>query len=211
MKAYKRLEPGLVCRGFKYPEGEWVEFPDAKLCKAGAHACLDPMDTANYYSPAESEIHEVEIEDVSDERGDDSKVVAKRIKIGAKLDVAGIIKAHAEYVKERCTSEKRGGDGASVSGGDSASVSGGDRASVVSRGFSSVGINGIACARGNGCRVRGGMGALLVIAEENQNNYDLAAWKAFVVDGTIYKPDTWYRLQNGELVKCDEPNEDVSE
>ena len=56
-------------------------------------------------------------------------------------------------------------------------------------------------ARGNNVRVRGGMGAILVIAEENEDNYNIASWKAVVVDGVNVKPDTWYMLQNGELVE----------
>ena len=56
-------------------------------------------------------------------------------------------------------------------------------------------------ARGNNVRVRGGMGAILVIAEENEDNYNIASWKAVVVDGVNVKPDTWYELQNGELVE----------
>ena len=99
---------------------------------------------------------------MSDERGDDSKVVAKRIKIGAKLDVAGIIKAHAEYVKERCTSEKRGGYMASVSGGYGASVSGGYGASV---------------SGGDGASVSGGYGASVSGGDKAKGNRTLiSAW-----------------------------------
>ena len=47
--------------------------------------------------------------------------------------------------------------------------------------------------------VRGGLGAILVIAEEKDDSYDIAAWKAVVVDGEKVKADTWYRLINGEL------------
>ena len=47
------------------------------------------------------------------------------------------------------------------------------------------------------------MGAVLVIAEENKNNYDIAAWKAAVVDGETIKPDTWYILVNGEFKEAD--------
>ena len=52
--------------------------------------------------------------------------------------------------------------------------------------------------------MRGGMGAVLVIAEEYRDNYDIAAWKAFVVDGETVKADTWYALKDGELVEVTE-------
>ena len=64
-------------------------------------------------------------------------------------------------------------------------------------------MNGIACARGNGCRVKGGLGAVLVIAEEKRDSYDLDTWKAVVVDGEQIKADTWYTLVNGELVEAE--------
>ena len=102
MKAYKGFNKDLTCRGFQFKEGKTYEEPEAKLCKSGFHACENPLDCFSYYSPAKSVFHEVELEDVSDERQEDSKVCAKRITIGARLDVAGIVKAHFEYVTSRC-------------------------------------------------------------------------------------------------------------
>ena len=58
-------------------------------------------------------------------------------------------------------------------------------------------------ARGNNVQVKGGIGAILVIAEEMEDTYDIVDWKAVVVDGKIVKADTWYRLENGELVEVD--------
>jgi hypothetical protein len=48
------------------------------------------------------------------------------------------------------------------------------------------------------------MGAMLTIAKENENSYDIEAWKSFVVDGKKYKPDTWYALRNGKVVEVAE-------
>ena len=47
--------------------------------------------------------------------------------------------------------------------------------------------------------VKGGLGSLLVIAEESTEHYGIAAWKAVVVDGEKVKADTWYMLVDGEL------------
>ena len=46
------------------------------------------------------------------------------------------------------------------------------------------------------------MGAILVIAEEEKERYEIASWKVVIVDGDKVKPDTWYKLQNGELIEC---------
>lgn len=43
----------------------------------------------------------------------------------------------------------------------------------------------------------------MVIAEERGDTYDIVDWKAVVVDGEVVKADTWYRLENGELVEVD--------
>ena len=53
-------------------------------------------------------------------------------------------------------------------------------------------------------RVKGGIGAILVIVEEEKDNYDIREWKAVVVDGEKIKPDTWYKLSGGELVEVEE-------
>ena len=58
--------------------------------------------------------------------------------------------------------------------------------------------------RGNGVKARGGLGAVLLIAEENENDYDLAAWKGAVVDGKTIKADTWYKLKDGEFVEVED-------
>ena len=47
------------------------------------------------------------------------------------------------------------------------------------------------------------IGAILVIAEEGEDTYDIVDWKAVLVDGEVVKADTWYRLENGELVEVD--------
>ena len=54
-------------------------------------------------------------------------------------------------------------------------------------------------ARGNDVKVKGGLGAILVIAEENPNNFNIKDWVAVQVDGTNVKADTWYKLKNGQL------------
>ncbi len=76
--------------------------------------------------------------------------------------------------------------------------------SISQRGSSASGENGLSVARGNNVRVKGGLGAILVIAEENESDYDIKHWKAVVVDGENIKADTWYKLEDGELVEVTE-------
>ena len=230
MKAYKGFNKDMTCRGFQFEEGKTYEEETASLCNSGFHACENPLDCFGYYAPWQSVFREVELESVSDERQDDSKVCGKKITIGAELDVAGIVKAHFEYVTSRCekvegsvagdkeavsvkdnqscSAGKFGsasaGYGGSASAGYRGSASAGNRGSAVSRGSVSVGENGAGLVRGNGVKIRGGLGALLVIAEENQYNYDIPNWKSFIVDGKKVKANVWYMLKDGELVEVEE-------
>ena len=201
MKAYKGFNKDLTCRGFQYEEGKSYEEEKAELCNKGFHACENPIDCLNHYSPNKSVYHEVELDDVSDERDSDTKVVAKKIKIGAELSIPMLCKATFEYVKSHCTNEHNAEPGKPATAGDSGAATAGNYGAATSRGSSSTGANGLSVARGNNVRVRGGLGAILVIAEENSYNYDIKEWKAVVVDGEKIKADTWYRLKDGELVE----------
>ena len=57
-------------------------------------------------------------------------------------------------------------------------------------------------------KVKGGLGAVLVIAEENSDDYDVKEWKAAVVDGETIKADTWYCLKDGEFEEVQEDGRD---
>ena len=110
MKAYKGFNKDMTCtpedgKPFQYEEGETYNEAKAVLCEKGFYACEMPLDVFNYYAPGTSVYHEVELEDVSAERKEDTKVCGKMIKIGAKLDVVGLVKAQFDYVKSHTTTE----------------------------------------------------------------------------------------------------------
>ena len=95
------------------------------------------------------------------------------------------------------------GEYGAASAGERGAASAGECGAAVSKGSAAVGKNGIACARGNGCKVKGGLGAILVIAEENDYDADIKEWKVFVVDGDKVKADTYYALKDGEIVEAE--------
>ena len=291
IKAYKAFDKDLSCRGFKYKVGkEYEETGDIKACEKGFHACPYPLDVFGYYAPAGSRFCEVEQSGKIDDSESD-KVCSSKIRIGAELDIRGLVKAAVSYVKERCTNEynaepgkpamtgyrgvatagdrgaatagycgvatagdrgaatagNRGaatagyrgvamagycgaatagdrgaataGDGGAATAGDRGAATAGDRGAATAgyrgaatagdggaataRGKASTGYNGLSVARGENVQVKGGIGAILVIAEERDDTYDIVDWKAVVVDGEVVKADTWYRLENGELVEVD--------
>ena len=211
IKAYKAFDKDLSCRGFKYKVGkEYEETGDIKACEKGFHACPYPLDVFGYYAPAGSRFCEVEQSGKIDDSESD-KVCSSKIRIGAELDIRGLVKAAVSYVKERCTNEYNAepgkpamtGDRGAATAGDRGAATAGDGGAATARGKASTGYNGLSVARGENVQVKGGIGAILVIAEERDDTYDIVDWKAVVVDGEVVKADTWYRLENGELVEVD--------
>lgn len=203
IKAYKAFDKDLSCRGFKYEVGkEYEETGDIKACEKGFHACPYPLDVFGYYAPAGSRFCEVEQNGKIDDSESD-KVCSSKIRIGAELDIRGLVKAAISYVKERCTNECNAEPGKPATAGDCGAATAGDSGAATARGKALTGSNGLSVARGKNVQVKGGIGAILVIAEERDNTYDIVDWKAVVVDGEVVKADTWYRLENGELVEVD--------
>ena len=120
---------------------------------------------------------------------------------------AGYSGAATAGYRGAATAGDRGAATAGYSGAATAGYSGaataGEYGAATSKGSSSVGKKGLAVARGCDVKVRGGVGAILVIAVENDNNSDIKEWEAAVVDGYKIKADTWYKLENGEFVEVE--------
>ena len=228
MKSYKGFEKDMTCRGKQYKEGETYTETGASCCNYGMHACEYPLDVFGYYPPGRSVYHEVEQDGELSRDGDDTKVASTVLKVGARLDIPGLVLAAIEYTKSHTTMEHtdpkmatagyRGaatagdsgaataGDSGAATAGDSGAATAGNYGAATSRGQSASGKNGLSVARGNGVKVKGCMGAVLVIAEEKKDSYDILNWKAVVVDGEKIKADTWYMLKDGELVEDGEDN-----
>jgi len=153
MNAFKGFNKDMTCRGFQFKEGETYHEEKAKLCDSGFHACEDPLDCFDYYAPSESVFHEVELEEVTDEKENDSKCVGKTIKIGAEIGLPGIIKAHFEYVKSRCTNENNAGPGKPATAGSYGAATAGDS------GAATAGDSGAATAGSYGAATAGSYGA----------------------------------------------------
>ena len=215
IKGYKGFNPDMTCRGFKYEEGkDYEEEGEIEACENGFHFCLHPLDVFGYYPPAYigmNKFHEVEGSGYMDADEDDTKIACSKIHIGAKLDIKGLVKATVSYVKERCTNMNNANPGFPATAGNYGAATAGNRGAATagnsgaatSRGSSSTGNNGLAVARGTNVKVRGGMGSILVIAEEQESSYNVSDWKAVVVDGKNIKADTWYRLVDGEFVEVE--------
>ena len=139
MKGYKAFEKGMICRGKQYAENTVFEEETAEICKSGMHFCTNPLDTLRYYPLIDSngnmtEFAEVEALDeaVTD---DNKKYSTKKLKVGAKLDLLGFIKASVEVTKKEIEAEaknrkkdeliKAGGNESTLAGGYKSTLAGG--------------------------------------------------------------------------------------
>ena len=120
MKMYKGFDKNLKCRNFQYEIGKTYTEDKAELCNAGFHACEHPLDCLNYYKPGESRYCEVDLDDVTDERGDDSKHVGKKITVQGEIGIAGLVKAAVNIGIEEAKSKTTGNGAHAATAGDRA-------------------------------------------------------------------------------------------
>ena len=249
MKAYKGFKKDMTCRGFQYKEGGEYETDRAEVCESGFHACENPLDCFAYYHPSEGSVfHEVELGGDIQRGDDDTKCAATKIKIGARLTLAGMIKAGLDFVFEKVKKSKTpaatsgdlstaatSGDRstaatsgyrstaatsgylstaatsgylstAATSGDRSTAATSGDRSTAATSGDLSTaevyGKESVAVVTGLDSMARGCVGSWLVLTERD-DNWHILGVKAIRIDGKKYKPDTWYTLKGGRVVRAE--------
>ena len=195
--AYKGMDSKMQCRGMQYAVGEEFSVDgEIKCCGNGLHACERPLDVLGYYAPGTgSRYFRVAQSGDLARDGEGSKVASRKMRVDAEIGIPGLVKAHIAYVKAHTTTEHT----------DPERATAGDRGAATSRGRASVGENGIASVRCSNPMAKGGIGAVLVLARESEETYDLICWNSAVVDGKTIKADTWYTLDdNGNIVEAEE-------
>ena len=225
MKAFKGFNKDLTCRGYQYEEGKEFHTERAECCDTGFHACEYPLDCFGYYDPAHSVFHEVELSGEMDKSGDNTKVCATDIKIGARLSIAGLVKMAIDFtmskVNKEAGSDERHGFASATGNCGASSATGYKGASSVSD------PTGVAVAWGHEARAKGCKGAHLILSDwkyvgarysdgDYMDLYDKESWeltgaKMVVVDGENIKEDTYYRCIEGEIVEVTEDGEIVEE
>ena len=204
MKCFKGFDKDLKCRDFQYEEGKEFHTEKEDCCNEGFHACEYPLDCFAYYDPAHSVFHEVELSGEMDKDGNDTKVCATDIKIGARISIAGLVKAAIEFTMSKVNKEGKSDErhgfasatgyrGASSATGDygASSATGNCGASSATgyRGGSSVSNpTGVAVAWGHEAKAKGCLGAHLILSDwryigekwpdgEYKNPYKVENWE----------------------------------
>ena len=139
MKGYKGFSKGLVCRGKQYAENTVFEEEKAVICHSGMHFCENPLDVLDYYPliADNGEPNEfAEVEALADVDTDDKKkYTTTKLRIGAKIGFAGLVKASVEFVMLSCKKAKKKDYAQMASSGDYAKMaSSGDSAKMASSG-----------------------------------------------------------------------------
>ena len=274
IKAFKGFNRDMTCTPtedikFQYEEGKEYEESGAVACEKGFHACEYPLDILGYYCPNESVYHKVELSGTID-KSENDKTCASKIKIGAEISIAGLVKAAIEYTRVRTKKEGNSNDdyaassatgdcgassatgnygassatgnygassatgycgassatgnygassatgykGASSATGDyAASSATGNCGASSATGYKGKSIAGdpesVAVAWGYKSMAKGVLGSFLVFAdwEGNESHYwrqeewSLKGAKMVRVDGENIKADTWYTMENGEVIE----------
>lgn len=186
---------------FQYEEGKTYEEEVADVCNQGFHACELPINAFSYYLPTKSVYHEVEMFGKIDS-SESNKTCSSKIKIGAKINIAGIIKDSIDIIRQKAEEES--------------SASSGYKGNAASSGYCGSAKadhpNSCAIAWGPESKANGVKGSHLVLAEweSNGGNYwEEETWTfkgavMVVVDGENIKENTWYGLRNGKVIEIKE-------
>ena len=200
MKGYKGFEKGLICRGKQYAENTVFEEEKAEICKSGMHFCENPLKVLDYYGFVnnKAELNEfAEVEALAEVKTDDNeKFTTKKLKIGAKLGISGLVDAFVKFTLKKVDFE------------NGAATNTGNRSAATNTGYMSAatveGKDSFAIATGIQSKAKGKLGCYIAVAEweETHNGWELKGFKAHKVDGKTIKEDTFYTLKNGKFVKA---------
>lgn len=198
MKGYKGFEKGLVCRGKQYAENTVFEEDSAEIFKSGMHFCENPFDVLDHYGfvAANGELNEyAEVEALDDAQTvDQKKFCTKKLKVGTKLGIAGLVNAFVDFTLEKAKRDSV----VTKTGSKSAAMNTGDNSAATN-----TGTNGFAIATGINSKARGALGCYIAVAEWARNKYgewELKGFKAHKVDGETIKPNVFYTIKNGKFV-----------
>lgn len=205
MKGYKGFNKDMTCRNKQYAENTVFEEAEAEICSSGMHFCENPFAVLDYYgfvgaNGALNEFAEVEALDEC-KTDDNEKYCTKKLKIGAKIGITGLVKAFVDFTFSKIdfknASESNTGD-------QSAATNTGNWSAATNTGYRSaaaVGGNGsVAIATGYESKAKANVGSAIVVCERD-DNYNLIGIKAAIIDGKNLKADTYYTLINGEFIE----------
>ena len=141
--AYKAMDKNMMCRGKQYEVGKTYHEDKADCCRAGMHACENPLDVLHYYPlRGGPRFFEVECGGNVDKSEEDSKLACTELTVKGEVNFAGLVKATVNAVFNRVKGKEPFSSGdfstAGSSGDFSTAGSSGDYSTAGSSGDSST-------------------------------------------------------------------------
>ena len=214
-RGFKGFNKGLKCLNKQYAENAVFVENGGNICGAGViHFCEEPLAVLNYYPIFNTNTKKItsnefaEVEALADCQQDGDKFATTKIKIGAKINLAGLCKAQIEYIKEKTKNTATTGNEAhsATTGNEAHSATTGDYAHSATTGWkahsATTGKNSISAALGGYSWAKAAKGSWIVLAEYDDNNNILSV-KTAKVDGENIKENIFYKLENGEFVEAE--------
>ena len=198
--AYKAMDRNMQCRGKQYEVGKTYREDKADCCRAGMHACENPLDVLHYYPLKDSpRFFEVECGGNVDKSREDSKLACTELTVKGEVNFAGLVKATVNAVFNRVKGKEPFSSGycstAGSSGDYSTAAVTGAYCSAKADGKDSIAVVNGAC--GKAC---GALGCYLVLTEYDDDGHMICA-KMARVDGSVIRENVYYSLKNGEFVE----------
>ena len=194
--AYKAMDKNMQCRGKQYEVGKTYHEDEADCCRAGMHACENPLDVLHYY-PLSDDIRIFKVEcggDISREDGKDTKLACTELAVEAEIKIADMVKLGVKAVMDRVNKNVKGTKN-KASGNWSTGAASGDYCRA-----EAFGKDSIAVANGARSKARGALGCYLVLTEYDDDGHMICA-KMARVDGSAIRENVYYTLKNGEFVE----------
>lgn len=209
---FKGFDKDLKCRDCQYEVGKkFEEEGKIEACSNGFHFCENPLDVLGYYPPYDEKGSNryciVKGSGNIDRDGNDTKVACSKLYISAEIGLKGIIEAGVKFILDKVNWKD---NKKSNTGNQSAATNTGDQSAATNTGYRSAaevtGKESIAIVTGKDSKAKGSIGCWIVLTERGEwdgNVYPIKEVKAVRVDGEIIKPDTYYKLINGEVIPCE--------
>ena len=118
--AYKAMDKNMQCRGKQYEVGKTYTEDEADCCRAGMHACENPLDVLHYYPlRVGPRFFEVECGGNVDKSEEDSKLACTELTVKGEVNFAGLVKATVNAVFNRVKGKEPFSSGDSSTAGSS--------------------------------------------------------------------------------------------
>ena len=182
--AYKAMDKNMQCRGKQYEVGKTYHEDKADCCRAGMHACENPLDVLHYYPLKDGpRFFEVECGGSVDKSKEDSKLACTELTVKGEVSFAWLVKATVNAVFNRVKGKEPFSSGdsstAGSSGDSSTAGSSGDSSTAAATGAycraKADGKDNIAVANGAHSKARGILGCYLVLTEYDDDGKTMTA------------------------------------